>query len=306
MRYINYLNLSMYHIMLFLSLSENLNYTKTAEECCVTQSTLSRVIIQLENTIGIQLFIRNTSKVVLTPAGRSLYQDLKNLYGVLEDAVQKAYRIQKGKNCQLNLGINDGMNISAELLAFIKSFQEKHPSFEINFIRDYDHTLIKKLRDQTCDVIFDFTLKEKDDPLINSEPLFTGPMMLYMLTTNPLCHKEMLSLSDLRSQRLLVQSPSMESEQMEMIHKMFTDEGMEPRFSAFVSNALELSLNIKDDNEAILADRYYVDRYCPFLCARPIEGTKSTVWVRWMKGFSEETDIELFVDEILQFYSAQS
>lgn len=268
----------------------------------MTQSTLSRIIIQLENTLGFQLFIRTTSKVVLTPAGKSLYKDLKSLYSNLEDAVEKAYRIQQGKNSLLNIGINDGMNISAELLSFIKIFQKKHPSFELNFIRDYDYTLLKKLRDQTCDVILDFVLKEKDDPLINYKPLLTGPLMLYMLQSNPLNDKEKLTLQDLRGQRLLVRSPSLEPEQIEIIHKMFTDMDIEPRFSTFVSNALELSLNIKEDNEGILADRYYVDRYSPFLCSKPIEGTKSTIWIRWMKGLTENADTNLFVNEILEFF----
>ena len=77
MRYNDYMNFKLYQIKEFLSLYENLNYTKAAKECYVSQSTLSRNIQMLENTLGIQLFVRNTVKVTPTPAGRSLYIELK-------------------------------------------------------------------------------------------------------------------------------------------------------------------------------------------------------------------------------------
>ena len=62
MRYNEYLNFSLYQIKEFLALCEHLNYTKAAKECFVTQSTLSRNIQSMENTLGIQLFVRNTVK----------------------------------------------------------------------------------------------------------------------------------------------------------------------------------------------------------------------------------------------------
>ena len=302
MRYINYLDFSIYHVRLFLSLAENLNYTKTAEKCCITQSTLSRIIIQLENSLGIQLFIRSTSKVILTPAGKSLYRDLKNLYGDIEDAVRRAYRIQKGESSVLNLGICDGMNIMNELLPFITAFKQKNPCYQINIVRDYNQTLVKKLRDQTCDVIFDFTLKDKNDVFIKSVPLFSGPLMLYMLASNPLIAKNTLTLADLRGQRLLIRSPSVDMEQTDLINDLCHDLGIEPRFSTFVSNASELALNISNDNEGILADRYYIDRDCAYLHVRPIEGTSSTVWMRWVTGLTENSDAERFTTELLSFF----
>jgi len=306
MRYINFLHFNIYHIQLFLSLAENLNYTKTADESGITQSTLSRIIIQLENLLGIQLFFRDTSKVALTPAGMSLYKDMKSLYGHVEDAVQKAYRIQNGKRNLLNIGISDGMNISEELLPFLKQFQKEHPDFEVFFSRDYDYKLMPKLKDHIYDVIFDFTVKDIDDSSINEKSFFSGPLMLYMLESNPLCKKEKLTISDLRDQCLLVRSPSLEPDGIELIRKMFANQGIEPLFSTFVANALDMSLNIRNDNEAILADRFYIDRYSPFLRVKEIENTNSTIKVRWFKDFSENKDTDLFVKEMIKYFDSQS
>ena len=59
---------------MFLTLADTLSYTKTAEIFGVTQPTISRNIYKLEVSLGLQLFIRDTSKVILTPAGKSLYE----------------------------------------------------------------------------------------------------------------------------------------------------------------------------------------------------------------------------------------
>ncbi|MBQ7916498.1 MAG: LysR family transcriptional regulator [Firmicutes bacterium] len=305
MRYMNYMNFSVYHIKLFLSLCETLSFTKAAEQCNVTQPTLSRIISQLENTLGIQLFVRNTVRVTMTPAGRSLYRELKRIYGDIEDAILQAYRLQKGRTRQLTIGICDGLNVTGEMLEFMEKYHEDHPNFEINMIRDVDESLLNKLRDGTCDLILDLTLKDKDDPFIESRVLFKGPLMLYMLESNPLLEKEYLTIEDLPAQRLLVRSPSGRSGHAEMVHHLYEQLKLEPRFSQYVSNALELSLNIKDSNEGILADGYYVDRFCPYLFSRPIQGTESIVWVRWTKEGDASTDTRLFAEELVKYYHGE-
>ena len=50
---------------MFLTLADTLSYTKTAEIFGVTQPTISRNIYKLEVSLGLQLFIRDTSKVIL-------------------------------------------------------------------------------------------------------------------------------------------------------------------------------------------------------------------------------------------------
>lgn len=302
MRYANYLNFSMYHIKLFLSLCEHLNYTKAAEECNVTQPTLSRIIKQLEDTMGIQLFIRNTVRVTMTPAGKSLYNDWKAINVQMEAAILKAYRLQKGRNRMVNLGFCDGINISQELLGFLQQFKQDHPNYEINMIRYSEPSILERLQHHDCDVAIELHPKDKENPFIGSEPLLKGPQMLYMLESNPLCRKEVLSITDLSTQRLLVRAPSSCSDHTEFVHNLFCGIGVEPRFAPYVSNALELSLNIRDSNEGILADRYYVDRYSPYLTGRPIADTESIVWVRWLRTVDTGTDIEIFVHELIQFF----
>ena len=53
----------------FVLLARYLNFSKTAQELNLTQPTLSRHIVQLEEELGMQLFRRDKQSVTLTEAG---------------------------------------------------------------------------------------------------------------------------------------------------------------------------------------------------------------------------------------------
>lgn len=53
----------------FITLAEIKNFTKTAQQLFVAQSTVTNRIRDLETELGVALFIRNHKQVDLTPAG---------------------------------------------------------------------------------------------------------------------------------------------------------------------------------------------------------------------------------------------
>lgn len=53
-----------------LALADCLNFTRAAERCSVTQSTLSIQLRKLEEYLGVRLFDRDRSHVALTEDGR--------------------------------------------------------------------------------------------------------------------------------------------------------------------------------------------------------------------------------------------
>lgn len=53
-----------------IALADCLNFTRAAERCSVTQSTLSIQLRKLEDYLGVRLFERNRARVALTEDGR--------------------------------------------------------------------------------------------------------------------------------------------------------------------------------------------------------------------------------------------
>ena len=61
----------------FLATSKAGSFTKAASELGVTQSTLSRRIEHLEQQLGVRLFVRMKTGVVLTSEGESILQSAR-------------------------------------------------------------------------------------------------------------------------------------------------------------------------------------------------------------------------------------
>ncbi len=69
----------------FLSLAEHCHFSRAAEACLVTQSSLSASIKELETILGATLFERTKRSVMLTPLGLEMVGLAKEVVARLDD-----------------------------------------------------------------------------------------------------------------------------------------------------------------------------------------------------------------------------
>jgi LysR family positive regulator for ilvC len=62
--------MDVYELKIFVDLSTTLNFTRTGNNCNISPSALSRLIVRLEEEAGAALFIRDRRRVELTDSGR--------------------------------------------------------------------------------------------------------------------------------------------------------------------------------------------------------------------------------------------
>lgn len=82
--------LSLRQLAYLVALSETLNFTRAAERCFVTQSTLSAGIRELERTLNVVLFERDRQSVMITPMGQELVERARGLLSQALDLVNAA------------------------------------------------------------------------------------------------------------------------------------------------------------------------------------------------------------------------
>src|SRR3954468_19157698 len=73
-------SMEMHQVRYFLAVGQLLNFTRAAEECNVTQPSLTREIKQLEAELGGDLFRRERRAAQLTELGQRMHPLLKQCY----------------------------------------------------------------------------------------------------------------------------------------------------------------------------------------------------------------------------------
>lgn len=71
--------------------ARHLSFTRAAEELFVTPSAVSHQIKALEESLGVQLFIRDAKALVLTPAGTAYLPSVQLAFKQLADATHRLH-----------------------------------------------------------------------------------------------------------------------------------------------------------------------------------------------------------------------
>lgn len=110
----------------FLMTAREENITRAAELLHITQPTLSRQLMQLEEELGTKLFERSSHSIRLTEDGMLLRRRAQELVQ-LADSVEKEFRHSK-EEISGTISIGSGETGSMQELAeIIRDFQEKYP-----------------------------------------------------------------------------------------------------------------------------------------------------------------------------------
>lgn len=106
------------HIRYFQMLSEELHYRKAAEKLFISQSALSKQIIQLEELLETQLFIRDKKKVSLSDAGKFFKTSSVLLLNDCNQMLDQVRKIGSGNTGEIRIGfVGSAMqNVIPELL----------------------------------------------------------------------------------------------------------------------------------------------------------------------------------------------
>lgn len=109
----------------FLAVAREENITKAAALLHLTQPTLSRQLMQLEEELGVQLFHRSRYHIVLTDEGMLLRRRAQELVE-LADKTAREFQKDPELRGEISIGSGDleGMHVLARFLA---SFQKLHP-----------------------------------------------------------------------------------------------------------------------------------------------------------------------------------
>lgn len=119
-------------IEIFLTLAGKLHFGQTAQQLFVSQARVSQTIKKLERQLGVKLFDRTSRRVVLTPVGEVLEQEVRAGWARIERAVLAAARAGRGVSGTLTVSL-EAPAIADLAGPVFAAFRAGHPETEIIF-----------------------------------------------------------------------------------------------------------------------------------------------------------------------------
>lgn len=112
-------------LQFFLALAREQHFGRAAEECGITQPTLSAAIRQLENELGVMLVNRGSRYLGLTPEGQRVLEWARRIVGDARAMKEEMRAAHSGLTGHLRISaIPTALSLVPRLTA---PFQERHP-----------------------------------------------------------------------------------------------------------------------------------------------------------------------------------
>ncbi len=193
--------MEMHQVRYFLAVAQLLNFTRAAEECNVTQPSLTRAIKQLEAELGGDLFRRERPAAQLTELGQRMHPLLKQCYDAATGARSLASSFKSGEIGALRVALAHSVDL-ALLIPHLNEIKRQFNRLEFRFLRGSSREVGEYLKKGEAELGIAAEIDEAWERL-DVWPLFTEDFELVLGKGHRLAGRANIEFDDLRSEQLL-------------------------------------------------------------------------------------------------------
>lgn len=176
----------------FVAVAQELNFGRAAERLGMAQPPLSRLIQQLEDDLGAQLFSRGRNQVRLTQAGERFLERASDILEQIEESSVEVRRIGQGREGRLRIGYV-GSACYGTLPQIVKAYHNWAPAVSLGLFPMNNAALHSALIRRQIDIAI--ARPHLNDPEFFSRPLMEEPLVLAVPSGSPLAAQAEISLA---------------------------------------------------------------------------------------------------------------
>jgi DNA-binding transcriptional LysR family regulator len=251
----------------FFAVADRGSMAKAAAQLGVTAPTVSEVISDLENALGVKLLDRSTLGVVPTIYGKALLKGGRIAFDELKQTIRDIEFLTDPTAGELRMMCDE--SISAALLPeIIRQFTARHP--RVTFaVEAFDlHSYVAKLRDRRFDLVLTRRPQPdaQNDPLqeLKVENLFNDELVVVAGRESRLAQRRKLDLAALEGERWILTAPG--TLNYELVAEAFRVRGLTVPTVSVSTFSVHLRTNLVASGEFITAFprsvmRLHADRF---------------------------------------------
>lgn len=193
--------MEMHQLRYVVALARTGNFSRAAEECHVSQPSLSQQVQKLEDELGERLFDRLNRETRLTAAGQLFVPRAVRILAEAEDARREAQEVGSLLRGRLSVGVLP--TLAPYLLPpVVAEFSQRFPGVELIVEEDTTAQLVKQVSsyDLDCALVSPPLVDER----IEWDELFSEELRVALPPGHELTRKRLLRLEDLVGEPFIV------------------------------------------------------------------------------------------------------
>ncbi|QND48571.1 LysR family transcriptional regulator [Rhizobium lusitanum] len=192
----------------FIALANQKHFGRAAEECGVTQPTLSAAIRQLEDQLGVMLVSRGSRFQGLTPEGQRVLEWARRIVGDTRTMREEMRAAHKGLAGHIRIAaIPTALAMVPKITA---PFQERHPDVTFSIISRNSLQVLSLLENLEIDAGITYL---ENEPLgrVTSVPLYAERYHLITAAGSPLSERASVTWKEVGDLRLCLLTADMQN-----------------------------------------------------------------------------------------------
>jgi DNA-binding transcriptional LysR family regulator len=183
-------------IVLLLQLYEQRSVLRAAQLTGMTQPAASKMLGELEESLGVKLFERHARGVQPTWYGEILARHARTAMSEMDRAHDEILALKSGISGQAAIGtvLNPGTYLIPPVIAALKA---SHPRIKVSIEMDFSRPMVARLLEGQLDCVIGRILDAEGAGGLNFEPLCDEPHSIIARADHPLIRKKGLAFSDL-------------------------------------------------------------------------------------------------------------
>lgn len=212
----------------FLAVTETGNFGQAAQKCGVTQSTVSRQIQALEQSVGLPLFHR-TTQAKLTIAGERLFPRVRKICQEWTNAIDDLEELKEGK--QPELCVTAIHSVCAYYLPpILQQFCQDYPEVQLRVTALGSDRALKVLKDGLVDIALVMNNRFlTTSPEMVIQPLYEERIQVLMAKDHPLSQYEEVPFVELGNYAQVVFKDGYGMQRL--VQDWFVRQGISPRIA---------------------------------------------------------------------------
>ncbi|RYM06002.1 LysR family transcriptional regulator [Sporolactobacillus sp. THM7-7] len=189
------------HLHYFLEVAVHKSFTKAARHLYVTQPTISKMVRDVEDELGLTLLDRSGKEIELTDAGKIVFEQSKKIVQSFEHLSDQLADLAKTKKGKLAIGLPPMIGVYFFPM-ILGQFRAKYPGIDLRIV-EYG---AKKVADCVADGLLDVgvTVGPFDRRIFDFFSFYNDPMKLVANAVNPITNKSIVKLEDLNEESFIM------------------------------------------------------------------------------------------------------